>query len=196
MPSMGEGAARRFGASCERQGRLKTKKAPVSRRRGQVRATTGGIVAATALNKFPDANLTAPRGTENFRRELFFRSATISKALAYAEIQRLDRPHIYPPMPAAGGMVALAGGPKNQADWGAIMTPCVLCASKTASEISLFRCVSFGIWRLLSFTPFLLSSSLDRQLLGLLRACRERPYGRRANHRYDEIAPFHFPPQG
>jgi hypothetical protein len=23
----------------------------------------------------------------------------------------------------------------------------VLCASKTASEISLFRCVSFGIWR-------------------------------------------------
>src|SRR6516164_11152211 len=30
--------------------------------------------------------------------------------------------------------------------------PCVLCASKTASEINLFRCVSFGIWRDLRFS--------------------------------------------
>src|SRR3974377_2391941 len=35
----------------------------------------------------------------------------------------------------------LIGGPSPAA-----CLPCVLCASNTASEIILFRCVSFGIW--------------------------------------------------
>ena len=44
----------------------------------------------------------------------------------------------------------------------------MLCASKTASEISLFKCVSFGIGSFLLFMPFILVANMS---LSFARCC-------------------------
>src|SRR6516164_6986734 len=66
--------------------------------------------------------------------------------------------------------------------------PCVLCASNTASEISLFRCVSFGIWHPYRLRHSSSAFSLDHQFLDSLGVRRERPRRCCAAEKRDELA--------
>ncbi len=60
--------------------------------------------------------------------------------------------------------------------------------ARLASEISLFRCVSFGIWRPYRYAIPPQLSRLTTSSSARLGVCREQPRGRRATKERDELA--------